>query len=68
MAAPPRTQDDVRREIERERERLVIAVEQLRGDIRSVANVKPMLKKVAIGVAALVAVKLAVSAVRRRRR
>ena len=67
MAAHARSQDDVRRDIEREREQLVTAVEQLRGDIRSAANVKPILKKVAIAVAVVVAVRFGVSAIRRRR-
>jgi hypothetical protein len=48
-----RSAADVRRDIEREREELVHAVANLRSDIRDVTNVKPLLKKVAIGAAAI---------------
>jgi Protein of unknown function (DUF3618) len=60
-----RTPDDVRRDIEREREQLVRAVSNLRSDV---ANVKPLLKKVAIGAAALIATRVAVKLILRRRR
>jgi len=60
-----RTPDDVRRDIEREREQLVRAVSNLRSDV---ANVKPLLKKVAIGAGALIATRLAVKLLLRRRR
>jgi hypothetical protein len=52
-----RTPEDVRRDIEREREQLVRAVSHLRSDV---ANVKPLLKKVAIGAGALIATTIAV--------
>jgi uncharacterized protein DUF3618 len=60
-----RTPDDVRRDIEREREQLVRAVSNLRSDV---ANVKPLLKKVAIGAGALIATRIAVKLLLRRRR
>ena len=60
-----RTPDDVRRDIEREREQLVRAVSDLRSDV---ANVKPLLKKVAIGAGALIAARIALKLVLRRRR
>jgi hypothetical protein len=60
-----RTPDDVRRDIEREREQLVRAVSDLRSDV---ANVKPLLKKVAIGAGALIATRIAVKLLLRRRR
>jgi len=62
----PRTPEDVRRDIERERQELVRAVSELRGDIHDVANVKPLLKKAAIGAGALVGVIVALKLVRRR--
>jgi hypothetical protein len=66
MTAKSRTQDDVRREIEHEREQLVTAVEQL----RSATNVKPLLRKVALGAVAAGALRAIVrrrfSAARRR--
>ena len=63
-----RKAEDVRQDIERERERLVIAVEDLRRDIHRVTNVKPLLRKVAIGVAVFSVTMIAVKLVRRRRR
>ena len=50
MATTPRDRkpEDVRQDIERERERLVIAVEDLRRDLHRVTNVKPLLRKVAM--------------------
>jgi hypothetical protein len=63
-----RTTEDIRRDIAREREELVRAIAHLRGDIREVANVKPLLRKVAIGAAAVTAVVVAVKIVRGRRR
>jgi hypothetical protein len=60
-----RTPDDVRRDIERERQQLVRAVSDLRSDV---ANVKPLLKKVAIGAGALIAARIALKLVLRRRR
>jgi hypothetical protein len=60
MAARSRTPDDVRRDIERERDQLVTAVAQLRGDLRSVANVKPLLRKAAVAVVAVVAIRFVV--------
>jgi hypothetical protein len=63
-----RKPEDVRQDIERERERLVIAVENLRRDLRRVTNVKPLLRKVAIGVAAFSVTMIAVKIVRGRRR
>jgi hypothetical protein len=63
-----RTTEDIRRDIQREREELVRAIAHLRGDIREVANVKPLLRKVAIGAAAVTAVVVAVKIVRGRRR
>ena len=60
-----RTTDDVRRDIEREREQLVRAVSHLRSDV---ANVKPLLRKVAIGAGALIAARIALKLVLRRRR
>ena len=59
-----RTTDDVRRDIEREREQLVRAVSDLRSDV---ANVKPLLKKVAIGAGALIAARIAVKLLLRSR-
>ena len=61
-----RTTEDVRRDIEREREQLVRAVTHLRSDLHEVANVKPLLKKVAIGVGVLVATRMAFKLLRRR--
>jgi Protein of unknown function (DUF3618) len=60
-----RTPDDVRRDIEREREQLVRAVSDLRSDV---ANVKPLLKKVAIGAGALIAARIAVKLILDRRK
>jgi hypothetical protein len=60
-----RTPEDVRRDIEREREQLVRAVSNLRSDV---ANVKPMLRKVAIGTGALIAAGIAFKLLRRRGR
>ncbi len=59
-----RTPEDVRRDIEREREQLVRAVTHLRSDV---ANVKPMLRKVAIGAGALIAASIAFKLLRRRK-
>ncbi len=65
MATPRnRTPEDVRRDIEREREQLVRAVTHLRSDV---ANVKPMLRKVAIGAGALIAASIAFKLLRRRK-
>jgi hypothetical protein len=61
-----RKPEDVRQDIERERERLVVAVEDLRRDIQRVTNVKPLLRKVAIGVAAFSVAMIAVKLARRR--
>jgi Protein of unknown function (DUF3618) len=63
--ATTRTPEDVRRDIEREREQLVRAVSNLRSDV---ANVKPMLRKVAIGTGALIAAGIAFKLLRRRER
>jgi hypothetical protein len=63
-----RKPEDVRQDIEREREQLVIAVEDLRRDIHRVTNVKPLLRKVAIGVAVFSVTMIAVKIVRGRRR
>ena len=60
-----RTPEDIRREIEREREELVRAVSHLRSDV---ANVKPLLRKVAIGAGALIAARVAVKLLLRRRK
>ena len=60
-----RTTEDVRRDIEREREQLVRAVSNLRSDV---ANVKPMLRKAAIGAGALIAAGIAFKLLRRRGR
>ena len=69
MATTPRDRkpEDVRQDIERERERLVIAVEDLRRDLHRVTNVKPLLRKVAIGIAAFSVAMIAVKIVRRAR-
>jgi hypothetical protein len=68
MATTPRDRkpEEVRQDIERERERLVIAVEDLRRDLHRVTNVKPLLRKVAIGVAAFSVAMIAVKLARRR--
>ena len=63
-----RTTEDVRRDIEREREHLVRAVTHLRSDLHAVTNVKPLLRKLAIGAGALVAVRIALKLARRRGR
>jgi len=55
-----RTPEDVRRDIEREREELVRAVTHLRSDV------KPFLRKVAIGAGAVIAARLAVKLLLRR--
>jgi hypothetical protein len=60
-----RTIADVRRDIEREREELVRAITHLRSDV---ANVKPILRKVAIGAAAVTAAIVVLKVVRGRRR
>ena len=60
-----RKPEDVRQDIEREREQLVIAVEDLRRDIHRVTNVKPLIRKVAIGVAVFSVTMIAVKLVRR---
>jgi hypothetical protein len=59
-----RTTEDVRRDIEREREQLVRAVSTLRSDV---ANVKPLLRKVAIGAGVVVAAGIAFKLLRRKR-
>jgi hypothetical protein len=61
-----RTTEDVRREIEREREQLVRAVAHLRGDLHEAANVKPLLRKAAIGAGLLVGTIVAFKFARRR--
>lgn len=61
-----RTPDDVRSDIEREREQLVRAVAHLRSDLHQAANVKPLLRKAAIGVAAFTVAVVAVKIARRR--
>ena len=68
MATTPRDRkpEDVRQDIERERERLVIAVEDLRRDLHRVTNVKPLLRKVAIGIAAFSVAMIALKLARRR--
>lgn len=66
MAARQRSAEDVRREIEREREQLVRAVTHLRSDIREATNVKPLLRKVAIGAAAFAVAYAALKIARRR--
>jgi hypothetical protein len=63
-----RKPEDVRQDIERERERLVIAVEDLRRDLHRVTNVKPLLRKVALGVAVFSVAMIVVKIVRGRRR
>jgi hypothetical protein len=63
-----RKPEDVRQDIERERERLVIAVEDLRRDLHRVTNIKPLLRKVALGVAVFSVAMIAVKIVRGRRR
>jgi len=63
-----RKPEDVRQDIEREREQLVIAVEDLRRDIHRVTNVRPLLRKVALGVAVFSVTMIAVKLVRGRRR
>ena len=59
-----RSQDDVRKDIEREREQLVLAVTELR---REATNVKAMLPKVAAGAFATVAVLKTLKRLRRKR-
>jgi hypothetical protein len=61
-----RKPEDVRQDIEREREQLVVAVADLRRDLHAVTNVKPLLRKVAIGVAAFSVAMIAVKVARRR--
>jgi hypothetical protein len=61
-----RTPADVRSDIEREREELVRAVAHLRSDLHRAANVKPLLRKAAIGAAAFTVAVLALKIVRRR--
>ena len=56
-----RTPEDVRRDIEREREELVRAVTHLRSDV------KPFLRKVALGAGAVIAARVAVKLLMRRR-
>ena len=63
-----RTPEDVRRDIEREREQLVRAVTHLRSDLHEVANVKPLLRKLAIGAGAFTLAVVALKLARRRRR
>ena len=63
-----RTPEDVRRDIEREREQLVRAVTHLRSDLHEVANVKPLLRKLAIGAGAFTLAIVALKLARRRRR
>jgi hypothetical protein len=61
-----RKPEDVRQDIERERDRLVIAVDDLRRDLHRVTNIRPLLRKVAIGVAAFSVAMIAVKLARRR--
>ena len=61
---PNRTREDVRSDIQRERAELVRAVEHLRGDLREVTNVKPLLRKAAIGAGVLTAAVVVVKIVR----
>ena len=63
-----RKPEDVRQDIELERERLVYAIGELRRDLHRVTNVKPLLRKVAIGVAVFSVTMIAVKLVRGRRR
>ena len=63
-----RTPEDVRRDIEREREQLVRAVTHLRSDLHEVANVKPLLRKLAIGTGAFTLAMVALKLAGRRRR
>jgi hypothetical protein len=63
---PDRKPEDVRVDIELERERLVYAVAELRRDLHKVTNVKPLLRKVAVGVAAFSVTMIAVKLARRR--
>ncbi|HZO98586.1 MAG TPA: hypothetical protein VFB42_14590 [Gaiellaceae bacterium] len=66
-----RTTEDVLREIEHERDELVRAVARLRGDLHAAANVRPLLRRVAVGAAGLAALRLVarrLSGARRRRR
>ena len=63
-----RTPEDVRRDIEREREQLVRAVTHLRSDLHEVANVKPLLRKLAIGAGAFTLAVVALKLARHRRR
>jgi hypothetical protein len=60
-----RTMEDVRADIEREREQLVRAVANLRVDLHQVTNVRPLLRKVAIGAGAVAAVVVTVKLIRR---
>jgi hypothetical protein len=57
-----RTPEDVRRDIERERDQLVQAMTHL----RAAADVKPLLRKVAIGTASVVGAIAALKLFRRR--
>ena len=61
-----RTPEDVRRDIEREREQLVRAVANLRGDLHQAANIKPLLRKAAIGASVLVGTIVVLKLARRR--
>ena len=63
-----RTPEDIRRDIEREREQLVRAVTHLLSDLHEVANVKPLLRKLAIGAGAFTLAIVALKLARRRRR
>jgi len=63
-----RTPEDVRRDIKREREQLVRAVTHLRSDLHEVANVKPLLRKLAIGTGAFTLAMVALKLAGRRRR
>jgi hypothetical protein len=61
-----RKPEDVRQDIEREREELVVAVAELRRDLHAATNVKPLIRKVAIGVAAFSVAMIALTLARSR--
>jgi hypothetical protein len=60
-----RSMEEIRAEIEREREQLVRAVTNLRVDLHEVTNVRPLLRKAAIGAGAVAAVVVTVKLIRR---
>jgi hypothetical protein len=65
MALHQRSQEDVRRDIEREREQLVVSMTELR---REATNIKAKLPKLAAGAVAAFATLKALKLVRRKRR